>query len=138
MKRNGPAGLRVNAVGSGVPGPPMSMRPTKFSPLVLAQITLLVDRGLSPKDIAEKIGCKLGTLRVRCSQHGISLRRNRKADVAKRREARAQLVILLTQNAIDSLQRMAKRKGTSRARFVALLLETIARDDLYDAVLDGE
>jgi hypothetical protein len=116
----------------------MSMRPTKFSPLVLAQITLLVDRGLSPKDIAEKIGCKLGTLRVRCSQHGISLRRNRKADVAKRREARAQLVILLTQNAIDSLQRMAKRKGTSRARFVALLLETIARDDLYDAVLDGE
>jgi len=116
----------------------MSMRPTKFSPVVLAQITLLVDQGLSPKDIAEKIGCKLGTLRVKCSQHGISLRRRRSVDGAKRREARAQVVILLTHKAIDSLERIAKRKGTSRTKFVALLLETIARDDLYDAVLDSE
>jgi len=115
----------------------MSIRATKFSPGVLTQITLLVDQGLSPHEIAEKIGCKLGTLRVRCSQHGISLRRNRGSNGAKRREARAQLMILLSQTAIDNLQRMAKKKGMSRTRFVALLLETIARDDLYDAVLDG-
>ncbi len=46
----------------------------KFAPVVIPQISSWVDAGFSTREIAEKIGCTLGTLRVRCSQLGISLR----------------------------------------------------------------
>ena len=46
---------------------------------VVNQIVSWVDAGLTPTAIAEKIGCTLGTLRVRCLQLGISLRRNKRA-----------------------------------------------------------
>ena len=46
---------------------------------VINQIESWVDDGLNPKAIAEKIGCTLGTLRVRCLQFGISLRRKTRA-----------------------------------------------------------
>jgi hypothetical protein len=49
----------------------------KLTPQVVPQIRRWLDQGLSPRDIAENIGCTLGTLRVRCSQLGISLRRDR-------------------------------------------------------------
>ena len=49
---------------------------------ILNQIESWVDAGLNPKAIAEKIGCTLGTLKVRCAQLGISLRR--KTHVAMR------------------------------------------------------
>jgi len=54
---------------------------------IINQIESWVDAGLSPKAIAEKIGCTLGTLRVRCSQHRISLRR--KTHVAMRGRGRS-------------------------------------------------
>ena len=44
---------------------------------VINQIEPWVHAGLSPMAIAEKIGCTLGTLRVRCSQLSISLRRKK-------------------------------------------------------------
>ena len=46
-----------------------------FTQDVLAQISRLVDQGLSSQEIAQRIGCKLSSLTVRCSQYGISLRR---------------------------------------------------------------
>ena len=54
---------------------------------VISQIESWVDAGLSPKAIAEKIGCTVGTLKVRCSQHRISLRR--KTHVAMRGRGRS-------------------------------------------------
>jgi hypothetical protein len=114
------------------------MRRTKFSPVVLNQIGLLLDQGLSPVQIADKIGCKLGTLRVRCSEHGISLRRPPRGRATKRRELKVRLVILLTKSASESLQRTAKTMRISRTKLGALLLETVARDELYNAVLDAE
>ena len=44
---------------------------------IINQIESWVDAGLSPKAIAEKIGCTLGALKVRCAQLRISLRRTR-------------------------------------------------------------
>ena len=52
-------------------------RPKLVTPAVINQIELWVNDGLSAVAIAEKIGCTLGTLRVRCSQFGISLRRKK-------------------------------------------------------------
>jgi hypothetical protein len=50
-------------------------RPTILTPAVLARVVFLVDHGYSAAQIAREIGCTVGTLRVRCSFHGISLRR---------------------------------------------------------------
>ena len=50
-------------------------RPTILTQAALAHVTGLVDQGRSAAEIASEIGCTLGTLRVRCSQLGISLRR---------------------------------------------------------------
>jgi hypothetical protein len=47
------------------------------TPAVIDQIELWVNDGFSAAAIAEKVGCTLGTLRVRCSQFGISLRRKK-------------------------------------------------------------
>jgi hypothetical protein len=43
----------------------------------MEQIKNLVERGMSREEIAETIGVTLGSLRVTCSKHGISLRRPR-------------------------------------------------------------
>jgi len=50
-------------------------RPTILTKAALDRVTSLVDQGLSAAEIADELGCTLGSLRVRCSQHGISLRR---------------------------------------------------------------
>src|SRR3974390_2223397 len=42
-------------------------------------IRLLVDEGLSAQEIADRVGWTIGTLRVRCSQLKISLRRSGKS-----------------------------------------------------------
>jgi hypothetical protein len=50
-------------------------RPTILTPTALARVKALVNQGMSAAAIADELGCTLGTLRVRCSQLGISLRR---------------------------------------------------------------
>ncbi len=47
----------------------------KVTPVIIPQIGVWLEQGLCAKEIAKKIGCTYGTLRVRCSQLGISLRR---------------------------------------------------------------
>jgi hypothetical protein len=51
----------------------MSMPKCKlFTPAVLHQLPRWVASGQSPAEIAARIGCTAGTLKVRCSQEGIS------------------------------------------------------------------
>ena len=109
-----------------------------FSPLVLSQIATLVDQGVSPADIADRIGCKLSTLRVRCSQHGISLRRSVELSGELNNERRARLVIQLSSATLVGLHRQAQQDGISGARLAAALLEAVVRDELYEAVIDHE
>jgi hypothetical protein len=116
----------------------MSTRPTKFSPAVLSQIASFVQQGLSPTVIAERIGCKVGTLRVRCSQHGISLRRQNGSPAKTKRESRVRLTILLFEATAEALERRGRKSGMSRTRFAATLIEHIVRDDLYAAVIDAD
>ena len=143
---------------------------------VISQIESWVNNGLSAVAIAERIGCTLGTLRVRCSQFGISLRRKggrvaavtdvfghqrmpaegprpvrselaekraatRPRTVTKRNEIDAVdqedlLVIWMPQPAVQLLRSRAARKGISESALATILLETVVRDDLYEAVLD--
>jgi transposase-like protein len=95
----------------------------KFTPSVLEQIPKLVSDGKSASEIAGQIGCSVDSLRVRCSQLGVTLRRNG-------------LTVRLSQSTLDGLRRQARAEDMSETAFASALLEAIARDDLYKAVLD--
>ena len=117
------------------------MRKKLLTDSVLAQIPRWIsESGLCPAEIAEKIGCTVGTLRVRCSHHGISLRqrpRSREAPTALTRDAALPDVMLsLSDETRVGLQERAGLLGLSDAELVSVLIETIDRHDLYSAVLD--
>ena len=49
------------------------MRQMILSKTVLASIPALVEQGLNKEAIAARLGCKVSTLKVRCSQAQVSL-----------------------------------------------------------------
>jgi hypothetical protein len=122
------------------------MRKKLFTESVLVQIPRWVRKGLNPGEIARNIGCTVGTLRVRCSQEGISLRIVSKAASKKRpdrarqtksaRDAEVELKVFVPGSVRADLHARAASKGISESSLLSALIETIARDDLYDAVLD--
>jgi hypothetical protein len=164
------SGLRKTTRGAQV-----MPRPTILTQAALARIASLVDHGHSAAQIASEIGCTLGTLRVRCSQHGISLRRrgtgsredtitamdlvpsaaahdaarcksvDRVNTVDQSRtvvsessvEVRSELTVLLPQITTEQLRQRGALRGISGSTLASKLLVTIARDGLYDAVLDS-
>jgi hypothetical protein len=99
---------------------------------VLAGIPALIEQGLRKCDIAERLGCKASTLQVQCSNAGISLR------VRKRLELRVGVPLSLSSKAIASLRVRATANGCSEAQLASDLLEMIACDNLYEAVLDSD
>ena len=101
------------------------MRKSKSDP---ALIPALVQEGLSDLEIANRMGWTVGTLRVRCSQLKISLRRK---DINGRQ-------FVLPQTIFDELQQRAAMMGVSTSALAAELLHAIVRDRLYNAVLDRD
>jgi len=117
------------------------MRNKLFTDGVLAQIRRWTEGGLGPVQIAEKIGCTVGTLRVRCSHHGISLRQPSRSRQQRRtkpiRDASlTDLVLSMSGEIRVGLRQRAALLGLSDAELVSILIEAIDRDDLYSAVLD--
>jgi transposase-like protein len=137
----------------------------------LKEIPVLLEQGMSVAEIASKIGCTVGTLRVKCSQLGISLRRSRGSRLtaeakrydtsrggsgSQRRRIHRQetaesawqsralrsvqptalLGLRLSRRLLNRLRQRAAAKGVSDAQLVAMLIEVIDRDDLYEAVMD--
>jgi hypothetical protein len=104
------------------------MSPRILTQSVLATIPAMVARGMSREQIAAQLGCKVPTLQVRCSQSKISLRRNKPCG--------RYTTVRLDCEVLDLLHARAMARGESDAALARRLLETIARDNLYDAVLD--
>jgi hypothetical protein len=96
-----------------------------------------VTEGVAPAEIAIKIGCTLGTLRVKCSQSGISLRR-RNPEAPRKESVSKRLSFALSGDVAVRLQKRAGKKGMTTADLAAALLEAIVRDNLYDAVIDSD
>jgi hypothetical protein len=90
-----------------------------------ALIPALIGEGLSDAEIASRMGWTIGTLRVRCCQLKISLRRSN----ASQRQ------IVLPQSIFDQLHQRAAIMGVATSVLALELLTAIARDDLYKAVL---
>jgi hypothetical protein len=101
------------------------VRKSKTDP---ALIPALVDKGLSDLEIANRMGWTVGTLRVRCSQLKISLRRK---NINQRQ-------FVLPQAIFDQLHDCAGMMGISTASLATELLQAIVRDGLYNAVLDRD
>lgn len=97
------------------------MRKSKIDPSL---VRVLIGQGLSDLEIANRMGCTVGTLRVKCSQLKISLRRPAK--------------VVLPQAILDQLTQRATMMGISASALAADLLEEIVRDGLYEAVLDRD
>lgn len=120
------------------------------TPTALERIAKMVEQGVSAAEIANEIGCTVGTLRVRCSQSRISLRHVRfkkiegdRADYGEGREVdsasyhrRRRLSLSLPQEALIQFDEWAAMHGMSTTSLAAKLLLVIARDSLFAAVLD--
>jgi len=112
-------------------------RQKKITAAVLEQIPSLIERGISPDEIAARVGCTSGTLRVVCSKAKISLRKSERDKPAKpARNHHATIPISLPRAMIGMFQREAGKRGLAVATFASVLLKVIAQDNLYDAVLD--
>ena len=135
-------------------------RPTILTQAALARVASLVEQGRTAAEIATEIGCTLGTLRVRCSQFGISLRRRatsreetvtamdlvpsagtnaaaQRIDRGSSADARIELKVLLPQITTEQLRQRGALRGISGSTLASELLVAIVRDGLYDALLDG-
>jgi len=99
--------------------------------MALERVAEMVKQGVSPVEIANEMGCTLGTLRVRCSQSRISLRRHGASPMVRRR-----LTLPLPLEILDELNEGATLRGVSAASLAAKLLIAITRDGLVAAVLD--
>ena len=104
-----------------------------FTKDLMAGIPVLVQQGLSAEAIAARLGCTVGTLKVRCSQAQISLCR----PGTPRGRGRGRFIAMrLSSTALDCLRKHAAATGVSVIKLATDLLEMIAQDNLYDAVLD--
>jgi len=136
------------------------VRRRKFTPHVVAQIRHLLDQGVNTAEIASKIGCTVGSLRVTCSRLAISLRRRnttprksnqRRTPARKPRELapslqqhsrksrasqRTRVTLLLQHGIVDQLRKQSATKGVSHSTLAAKLIEAIVLDNLFEAVLD--
>lgn len=108
---------------------------------VLASIPDMVRAGMNSQEIADKIGSTRATLLVRCCQNDISLRRpvrpiNNAARIAMERKNALRLRI--TADAVNAFNDKARQMRTTPVNIIHRLLELIIKDDLIDAILDGE
>jgi hypothetical protein len=100
-----------------------------------AAIPGLIAQGKTHFEIAAQYGVKPNSLQVLCSQRGISLRKG------GRRLPRTTLSLSdeplqLGDDVLRSLRKAASLMGRPPARLASDLLEKIASDSLYMAVLD--
>ena len=105
------------------------MKPSRITDEMYARIPALLEQGTTTTAIAAMFGVTHGTLSVRCSQRGISLRKG----------LRRALVLPLSDDVLKSLRDAARRLGKGSPEWLASeLLRKIVSDDLYMAVLDEE
>jgi hypothetical protein len=105
-----------------------------FTPEVLASIPEWVKEGMSTDTIAARIGCTANSLKATCCKKKISLRRERTARsiiVPEPRQA-----MKLSRSASFVLHLAAERRSCDVNELAKDLLEIIARDNLFNAVLD--
>ena len=120
------------------------MNRSRITDDMFARIPALLLEGMTKAEIAAIYGVTPGTLMVRCSQRGISLRRGGTVPKRTKLPKHTNLTLPdeplpLSDGVLKSLSEAARAMGRdSTARLVSDLLEKIVNDGLYKAVLDEE
>ena len=121
------------------------MKKPRITDEMYATIPGLIAQGLNHFEIAAQFGVKPNSLKVLCSQRGISLRKPRvpRTTLRKPRLPRTTLSLPdeplpLGADALRSLREAARLMGRPVARLASDLLEKIASDSLYVAALDEQ
>ena len=111
---------------------------------MFARIPALLVEGKTKAEIAAMYGVTLGSLAVLCCRRGISLRKGGSLPKRTKSPKRTNLTLPdeplpLSDGVLKSLRETTRAMGKdSTARLVSDLLEKIASDGLYKAVLDEE
>jgi hypothetical protein len=109
------------------------MRPTKiFTNATVLKIKALADNGLGAVQIAHAIGSTPASVRVKCSKMKIKLGRTTGFGCS----AEPCIISNISEASFLELDRYARQREISVQTLAALLLETIAKDNLFDAVID--
>jgi len=101
-----------------------------FTPTVVAIIRELARQGKSAPEIADAVGSTAASVRVKCSQLKIKLRRGRRGVLKQR------LVVYLRPADYAALDRKARQMQNSAVELAEMLLEAIISSNIYEAVLD--
>jgi len=112
------------------PTPARKRQQKKFDQSVLNEIRQLVSEGVSAREIAMKIGTTIGSLRVICSRHGITLRRQRDLESRAPNE-----VLRIPTETFVAFQAAAKLRKRPLKDLVSAVLDTVAKENLFEAVL---
>jgi hypothetical protein len=112
-----------------------------YTPNTVALVRTMAEQGHSASTIAAKIGSTPSSVRVRCSQLKIKLRRTRVKNShppLQRTERGVEhlVVTYLPGPLYTTFHRQAVHMNKSVSVLAGLLLEAIVTGDLYDAVLD--
>ena len=113
------------------------MRTSRITDDMFSRIPALRLAGMTKDEIAAMYGVTLGTLVVQCCRRGISLRKG--GALPKHTNLRLpEGPLPLSESVLKSLCEAARAMGKSTAQLATDLLEKIACDGLYEAVLDEE
>jgi hypothetical protein len=101
----------------------------RFSAADLELLKTMAAFGHPGTAIAAKLNRTPGAIRAKCVEMGVRLRPNRKPKFGSR--------FRIPDRLWGSLKAAADARAMKPTRFVHLILETIARDQLYAAILDA-
>jgi transposase-like protein len=119
------------------PTPPLRRERRKqiYTDEKLATIPALLEQGMTREQIAGHFGGKVNSLQVVCSKKGISLwRRDRTRKPIELPDVK--LTLCLKNRTLERLQKRAGAVGLTESELASRLLNLIASENLFDAVLD--
>lgn len=113
--------------------------PVKVTEEMYAAIPELVAQGLTREQIAQKYSLTTNCLQVLCSRRNISLRKPPEGvKRPARRRMKNMVHVAVNYQVLTALQDASVRFGRTKETLVANLLEKIAADDLFVAILDED
>lgn len=110
------------------------MRKILITDEMYASIPEYIAAGMTKQEIAKMFGVTPGTLQVLCCRRGISLRKGGPW-VPPKFVTQRLVDEILPKKLYPAFRQAAKDLGIDEIQLVANLLETIAKDNLYHAIL---
>lgn len=107
-----------------------------FTQTVVEQLPKWIAAGISVEDIAARLQCTVGTLKVVCSKYGISLDPENYLPGGHRVDFKMPLTLYFSHAGRRAIRTKAAQLHMSESQLVSLLLYFIAKDDIFEGVLD--